>query len=188
MIRETIVTTISPEGVPHVAPMGATPAEDGWLLQPFRPSTTLDNFLATRCGCVNFTDDARVFAGCVTKRQTDWPTVKTELVDSVRLEAALAVHEIHVERVEDNGQRPKLHCSIAHRANLKPFPGLNRAVAAVLEGSVLVSRLKMLPAEKIDEEFGYLQIAINKTAGAHELEAWSWLTDAVRAHREGASS
>ncbi|MFJ5486819.1 DUF447 domain-containing protein [Hansschlegelia beijingensis] len=50
MIRETVVTTLSPDGVPHVAPMGATPTEEGWLLQPFRPSTTLDNFLATRCG------------------------------------------------------------------------------------------------------------------------------------------
>lgn len=188
MIRETIVTTVSADGVPHIAPMGATPIEGGWLLQPFRPSTTLDNFLATRCGAVNFTDDARVFAGCVTKRKTGWPTVKTDVVDSVRLEHALAHHEIRVERVENDGQRPKLHCAIVHRANLKPFPGLNRAIAAVIEGAVLVSRLHMLPDERIAEEFGYLQIAIDRTAGPHELEAWSWLTDAVRAHREKAAS
>lgn len=181
MIRETIVTTVSASGVPHVAPMGATPTADGWLLQPFRPSTTLDNFLATRCGVVNFTDDPRVFAGAVTKRQTEWPTVKAEIVDSVQLKHALACHEVRVERVEDeNAERPKLHCAIVHRQNLAPFPGLNRAVAAVIEGAVLVSRLRMLPKEKIDEEFAYLQIAIDKTAGPHEREAWSWLTDAVR--------
>ncbi|WP_020178604.1 DUF447 domain-containing protein [Methylopila sp. M107] len=188
MIRETIVTTVSGDGVPHIAPMGATPIEGGWLLQPFRPSTTLDNFLKTRCGVVNFTDDARVFAGCVTKRKTDWPTVKADLVDSVRLETALAHHEVRVERVEEDGQRPKLHCAIVHRANNKAFPGLNRAVAAVLEGAVLVSRLHMLSREKIDQEFGYLQIAIDKTAGPHETEAWSWLTDAVLAHREQGAS
>ncbi|RXF74611.1 DUF447 domain-containing protein [Hansschlegelia zhihuaiae] len=188
MIRETIVTTVSPDGVPHVAPMGATPIGGGWLLQPFRPSATLDNFLATRCGSVNFTDDARVFAGCVTKRKTDWPTVRADLVDSVRLANTLAHHEIRVERIDDDPQRPKLSCAIVHRANHRHFPGLNRAIAAVLEGAVLVSRLGMLPDEKIDAEFGYLQIAIDKTAGEHELEAWSWLTAAVRAHREGAGS
>lgn len=187
MIRETIVTTASPDGRPHIAPMGATPIEGGWLLQPFRPSTTLENFLSSRCGCVNFTDDARIFAGCVTKRRREWPTVKADLVDSVRLEAALSHNEVRVERVED-GERPKLFCSVVHRANHRAFGGLNRAIAAVLEGAVLVSRLGMLPDEKIAQEFGYLQIAIDKTAGPEELEAWSWLTDAVEAHRRRAAS
>lgn len=187
MIRETIVTTASADGRPHVAPMGATPVDGGWLLQPFRPSTTLENFLSTGCGCVNFTDDARIFAGCVTKRRPEWPTVKADLIDSVRLEGALAHHEVRVERVEE-GERPKLHCSIVHRANHRAFGGLNRAVAAVLEGAVLASRLQMLPPEKIDQEFAYLQIAIDKTAGPHEREAWSWLVEAVEAHRRRAAS
>ncbi len=189
MIRETIVTTLSPEGRPHVAPMGATPIDGGWLLQPFRPSTTLENFLATRCGCVNFTDDARVFAGCVTKRRPDWPTEPALAVPSVRLAGALAHDEVEVERIEDgDGQRPKLHCRTVHAANDRAFGGLNRAVAAVLEGAVLVSRLDMLPADKIDAEFGYLQIAIDKTAGPKEREAWGWLSDAVAAHRAKAAS
>jgi uncharacterized protein len=183
VIRETIVTTVSQAGVAHVAPMGATPIEGGWLLQPFRPSTTLDNLLASGCACVNFTDDARIFAGCVTKRKTDWPTVAAEAVASVRLAAALAHHEVRVSSVED-GDRPKLRCAIVHRANHALFPGLNRAVAAVLEGAVLVSRLRMLPPEKIDAELAYLRIAIDKTAGEAEREAWDWLMDAVRAHRE----
>lgn len=188
MIRETIVTTLSPEGAPHVAPMGATPIEGGWLLQPFRPSTTLDNFLAGRCGVINLTDDARVFAGCVTKRRTDWPTLPTEAIPSVRLETAYAHHELRVEQVEDDGERPKLHCRIVREVNHRPFAGLNRAIAAVLEGAVLVSRLSMLPREKIESELAYLQIAIDKTAGPDELEAWGWLLEAVRAFRLKAAS
>jgi hypothetical protein len=46
----------------------------------------------------------------------------------------------------------------------------------------------MLPADKIDAEFGYLQIAIDKTAGPKEREAWGWLSDAVAAHRAKAAS
>jgi hypothetical protein len=64
-----------------------------------------------------------------------------------------------------------------------PFTGFVRAQAAVLEGAVLVSRLFMLDDEKVDREFAYLQIAIDKTAGPHELEAWQWLREAVAAHR-----
>lgn len=188
MIRETIVTTLSPDGVVHIAPMGATPIEGGWLLQPFRPSTTLENFLAKRSGVVNFTDDARIFAGCVTKRRTDWPTLKADIVDGVRLRDALAHHEVRVEHVEEHPQRPKLSCAIVHSANHRPFPGLNRAVAAVLEGAVLASRLHMLAPEKIEQEFAYLQIAIDKTAGPQEREAWSWLTETVAAHRAGAAA
>jgi len=48
---------------------------------------------------------------------------------------------------------------------------------------VLVSRLKRLPMEKIQQEMDYLRIAIDKTAGERELEAWSWLTEAVSNHQ-----
>jgi hypothetical protein len=44
----------------------------------------------------------------------------------------------------------------------------------------------MLDDEKIDREFAYLQIAIDKTAGPSELEAWQWLRDAVVKHRAAA--
>jgi hypothetical protein len=53
----------------------------------------------------------------------------------------------------------------------------------VIEGAVLVSRLHMLPRDKIDSEMRYLQIAIDKTAGPAEIEAWGWLRQAVAARR-----
>ncbi len=61
---------------------------------------------------------------------------------------------------------------------------MNRAQAAVLECAVLVSRLHMLPTEKVEAELKYLEIAISKTAGAREEEAWSWLMERVDAWRE----
>jgi hypothetical protein len=41
----------------------------------------------------------------------------------------------------------------------------------------------MLPIEKISSEMDYLRIAIEKTAGDIEQEAWSWLVEAVENHR-----
>ena len=61
--------------------------------------------------------------------------------------------------------------AVRHEANHRPFRGMNRARAAVLEGAILVSRLGMLPPDKVDREIAYLQIAIDKTAGPAELEA-----------------
>jgi len=69
-----------------------------------------------------------------------------------------------------------------------PFLGLNRAQAAVLEGAVLVSRLHMLPPDKVATEMAYLQIAVDKTAGPQEHEAWGWLREAVAAHRTRAGT
>ena len=51
----------------------------------------------------------------------------------------------------------------------------------MLEGAILVSRLHMLPAEKVEGELRYLKIAIDKTAGEAEREAWGWLMAAVAA-------
>src|ERR1700692_3137890 len=88
MIYETIVTTAAHDGRPHIAPMGVR-FEDGLaILAPFRPSTTLDNIVATRAAVINFTTDVRVFAGCVTGYSRDWPTLAATRVNSVRLAGA----------------------------------------------------------------------------------------------------
>lgn len=59
------------------------------------------------------------------------------------------------------------------------FNGFNRAQAAVIELAVLASRLHMLPKGKVEMELTYLQIAIDKTAGSRELEAWQWLIEKI---------
>ncbi|MBS9478868.1 DUF447 domain-containing protein [Ancylobacter radicis] len=183
MIREAIVTTRSSGGEPHLAPMGATVIEGGYLLQPFRPSRTLENLAATRIAVINFTDDVRIFAGCVVGRPLKVDVRKADRIDCPRLADTLSHDELIVERIEDDPQRPKFFCKIHHSDGHRRFEGMNRAKAAVLEGAVLVSRLALLSDEKIDQEMAYLTIAIEKTAGPEELEAWGWLVEAIAAHR-----
>ena len=184
-IFETIVTTCSPQGVVHIAPMGVRYVERDVVLMPFKPSTTLANILATRCAVVNLLVDVRVFAGCVTGRR-EWPVVDVARVGdfrAVRLEPALGHVALRLVHESDDVQRPVLRLARDHEAQHAPFIGFNRAQAAVIEGAVLVSRLHMLPANKIDEEMRYLQIAIDKTAGPGEWQAWGWLQEAVQRHR-----
>jgi uncharacterized protein len=181
-IYETVITTVAADGRVHVAPMGVRYAGELVVLMPFKPSTTLDNVLATRHAVLNVVTDTRVFAGCVTGRR-NWPTVAAECVDGQRLLCALGHVELELAEHHDDAQRPVLRLARVHAATHAPFIGLNRAQAAVLEGAVLVSRLHMLPMEKIETEMKYLQIAIDKTAAAAEHEAWGWLREAVDGHR-----
>ncbi|MCC7250349.1 DUF447 domain-containing protein [Hyphomicrobium sp.] len=183
-IVETIVTTTDATGAAHIAPLGLIEDGDGWIIAPFKPSRTLDNLKANPYAVASHTGDVRVFAGCVTGRR-DWPTVPADVVSGVRLEDAVSHWELAVERVTDDAQRPRFHCRIVHTASHAVWSGYNRAEAAVLELAVLTTRLSMLPPEKIDAELEYLKIAISKTAGPRELEAWGWLMERVSSFRSG---
>lgn len=185
MIRETIVTTQSLDGKVHIAPLGLIEDGDGLVIAPFRPSTTLDNLQANPHAVANYTTDVRVFAGCLTGRR-DWGTRPAARVPGAVLVQALAHAELTVERVTDDPQRPRFLCRVVHEEIHGPFHGFNRAQAAVVEAAILVSRLHMLPVDKIDRELGYLQIAIDKTAGPNEREAWEWLMQRITAHKAGA--
>jgi hypothetical protein len=180
MIREAVVTTTDARGVVHIAPFGLIEDHAHWVIAPFRPSKTLDNLLEVPNAVVSYTDDVRIFAGCLTGRR-QWPV--TPLVDFPipRLAAALTHAELAVDTVEDHPERPRFHCRVRKIEQHAPFLGLNRAKAAVLEFCILVSRLNFLPREKIEREIDYLKIAIDKTAGLEELEAWGWLMEKVAA-------
>ena len=186
-IVETIVTTVDGTGAVHIAPLGLIEDGDGWIIAPFKPSRTHDNLIANPFAVASHTDDVRVIAGCVTGRR-DWPTVAADRVMGVRLAGAVSHWELEVARVTEDEQRPRFHCRVIHEASHAPWGGYNRAQAAVLELAVLSTRLSMLPPEKIDAELKYLMIAISKTAGPREQEAWGWLMEKVEAFRRGDTS
>lgn len=181
-IVETIVTTIDASGVSHIAPLGLIADGSGWIVAPFQPSRTLDNLRTVPFAVASHTDDVRVFAGCITGRR-DWPLIAADRVRGVRLAEALSHWELEVKSVTEDAQRPRFLCRIVHRATHAPFEGFNRAQAAVIECAVLVTRLKMLPPEKVEAELKYLEITISKTAGEREQVAWSWLMERIDAWR-----
>ncbi len=183
MILETIITSLDVEGKVHITPFGISMQEGLVVISPYRPSVTLDNILATQSAVMNLTDDVRIFAAALTKRQA-WEVVPAEKIIGFRLANTLAHKElklIHVKQddSEQNAMRPQLFLEVIHEVQHQPFQGFNRAQAAVIELAVLASRLNILPKEKLMMEKQYLQIAINKTAGERELEAWGWLVEKI---------
>lgn len=173
MIQELIVTTKNLTGIAHIAPMGVHIHGDEIHILPFRPSTTLTNLLETKKAILNYCDDVRVFAGCLTNRRDCW------ILNDLVLENALSHSEVELVSIQDDETRPRLICKMLKTVNHAPFMGFNRAQYSVLEAAILVSRLKMLSQEKIDSEIAYLKIGLEKTAGHRELEAWGWLMEEI---------
>ncbi len=185
-IVEAIVTTANESGQVHIAPLGLIEDGDGWVIAPFRPSRTLDNLRAAPFAVASHTDDVRVFAGAVTGRK-DWPLAPVAPERGFRLANAVSHWELEVASVTEDDLRPRFHCRLVRAESHAPWEGFTRAKAAVLEGAVLVTRLHMLPSEKIEAELKYLEIAISKTAGARELEAWGWLMEKIEAWRRSSA-
>ena len=178
MIFETIIISVDLAGNPHVTPFGVRHENDYIVISPYKPSRTLDNILVTKNAVMNLTDDMRVFAGALTNRQA-WQLTQANKIKGFRLAGCLAHAELELLEVREDELRPQLIMKKITEENHQSFQGFNRAQAAVLELAVLASRLHMLPREKIQTELQYLQIAIDKTAGERENQAWGWLMEKV---------
>lgn len=183
MIREVIVTTRQEDGSTHIAPMGVRYENERYIIAPFKPSATLNNIQREKNAVINHVDDVRIFAGCLTDHK-EWPVIACDKITGKRLESALSHLELELDFIEEDELRPRFFMQLIHSVNHRPFTGFNRAQAAVLELAILVSRLDMLPEEKIRNELQYLTIAIEKTAGKNEMLAWQWLMDKVRVYEQ----
>ena len=178
MIFETIISTTDAQGKPHVTPFGVRYEQDLVIIAPYKPSTTLENIMTTKCAVMNLTDDVRVFAGALTRHQP-LDLLPTEKLKGVRLANTLAHKELKLVKVREDAIRPELYFEVVFEAQHQAFQGFNRAQAAVIELAVLTSRLHLLPRDKITNEINYLKIAIDKTAGERELQAWGWLIEKI---------
>ncbi|MDP1658039.1 MAG: DUF447 family protein [Methylotenera sp.] len=178
MIFETIITSIDISGNVHVTPFGIQLQDNLVVISPYKPSTTLNNILATQQAVMNLTDDVRVFAGALTRRQA-WTLAPVEKISGFRLLETLVHKELKLVEVIEDVQRPQLLMEVVYEEQHQPFLGFNRAQSAVIELAVLASRLHMLQKEKVLSEITYLKIAIDKTAGERELQAWGWLAEKI---------
>lgn len=178
MIFETIITSINAEGSPHVTPFGVRYEGEHVLISPYKPSITLANILVSKQAVMNLTDDVRVFAAALCNRQA-WVLQQASQINGFRLADCLQHVELALIEVRDDTVRPQLVMQKIHAENHRPFNGFNRAQAAVIELAVLVSRLHILPQDKVRSEMQYLQIAIDKTAGEKEMLAWAWLVEKI---------
>ncbi len=187
MIIEGIVTSQSREGLLNIAPMGPIVDESlTWFrLRPFQTSTTFRNLEATRCGVFHVVDDVLLIAQAALNRlPEEVPTRKALSIDGLVLEAACRWYEFRVETLDASQERSEIQCVVTHTGLIREFFGFNRAKHAVLEATILATRLHLIPREQILAQLKDLKIILDKTAGPREREAFALVVEYVRVRED----
>ena len=179
MILEGIVTTLSPEGAVHIAPMGphVDAGMEHFLLRPFPTSQTYQNLVKHGEGVLHVTDDvlllARAALGPVEPPPPVFPAAK---VKGFVLKDACRYCEFRVRSIDDREERVRIEADVVHSARLRDFFGFNRAKHAVVEAAILATRTAFLPLEDIEAEFKKLRVIVAKTGGQQEKDAFEFLS------------
>ena len=179
MILETIITTVARDGAVNVAPMGVEWGDEAIVLKPFLETATYRNVQATGAAVVNLIDDIRVFAHAAIANPT-YPTVPAVVIRGVVLADCCSWRELEVRSIDSTPPRSRIDVAVVHHGMRREFIGFNRARHAVLEAAIYVTRLHLLPRAFIESELARLQVIVDKTAGAHEIEAMTLLAEHVR--------
>ncbi|MEM7477109.1 MAG: DUF447 domain-containing protein [Planctomycetota bacterium] len=163
------------DGKPHCAPMGPVVDEAlrTWLLRPFQSSQTFQNLRRNSRCAFHVTDDVRLIVDLVLGGN---PDLEFEWCEDVWiLKTACQWYHLKIQKWDTSSPRSEARASLISRGDMRPFWGWNRAKHAVLEATILVTRLHLLDQEFVEQEFERLESPIEKTAGESELDAWSML-------------
>ena len=179
MIIETIVTTVDGHGAVNVAPMGVEWGDDVLVVKPFLDTTTFRNLRDTRVAVVNLTDDVRIFVRAALFN-TNAPTKPAVAVRGQVLQAACSWREVEVTSIDDTPPRSRIETRVVHRGTASEFLGFNRARHAVLEATILATRLHLIPHEEIRKQVEALAVLVDKTAGPREREGWTLVSEYVK--------
>jgi hypothetical protein len=172
------VTTINPDGSVNCGAMGVEWGGREIVIKPYRGTRTLRNLRATMAGVVNLTDDMLLFSEAALSDPHP-PTHPAASVDGAVLDDACSWREVRVEAIEEGAQRARVTTQVVGGGTGREFLGLNRARHAVLEASILASRVRILPAEDIRAELRPLQVLVDKTGGPREREAMDYVIEAL---------
>jgi hypothetical protein len=192
MILECLVTTQDPSGRLNVAPMGPKflptfdwlhPVGQTFWLRPFEPSRTLENLRATGAGVLNFTDDVLALAQAALKDPTSpEPTCRPAVrVAGQCLVTAGRCLEFSVSALDPQAARWQCECRVVHVTEHRTLMTFNRAMHAVIEATILATRIGILDDDLILAQIKQLAPLVEKTAGPQQQAAWEWVTRWIQA-------
>ncbi len=184
MILEGLVTTFDATGQLNVAPMGPIVDREmtQLVLRPFQTSQTYRNLKSHPAGVFHVTDDVELIARAALDGLTTQPeTIPAEQVTGRILSSACRWYEFQVVALDDSRARTEIVAEVVHRGHLRDVFGFNRAMHAVLEATILATRLHLLAEADVRAELARLHSPVEKTAGPTEFAAWRFVVDYVDA-------
>ena len=178
LVIEGIVTTIGADGQVNIAPMG--PKVDRLFrtlrLRPFKSSQTYQNLKHHGEGVFHVVDDVLLLAQAAVGRIDPVPMMlMSDHVWGYILRDACRFYAFKVEKIDDSNERAEIDVSIIWDGRIRDHFGFNRAMHAVLEASILATRVHMLPKDEIISELNRLAPLVEKTGGQREQVAFQFL-------------
>ena len=184
-ILEGIVTTLNPDGSPHISPIGP---RVNWpithlLFRPYAGSTTCSNLQRNRRGVFHVVDDALLVARAAIGKLTALPPLEPAPEPyGMRLAHCVRWYAFDIEKIDESGQPLQMDARVIHEGRVDDFFGFNRAKHAVIEGAILATRLEFLPADQVLDQFALLAPLVEKTGTRDERHAFAELQQYVDAH------
>ncbi len=183
MILEGLVTTLDAAGAVNFAPMGpiVEPDFSRFELRPYQTSQTYRNLKHRPQGVLHVVDDVLLIAQAALNRlPSPLPeTFPAERVSGRVLADCCRWFEFEVRTLDDSAERTSIIADVVHSGRRHDFFGFNRAKHAVLEATILATRLHLLPRENVLAELKRLQVPVEKTAGPQEFAAWKLVCDYI---------
>jgi hypothetical protein len=194
VILEGIVTTVSPDGVLNIAPMGPyvglDPSMRRFELRPFRSSTTFQNLKARGEGIFHVTDDVLLLAQTAIGEPVSPPPAlrSASVVAGWILADSCRYYEFQAKEVDDLTDRARIVVETVAEGRIRDFLGFNRARNAVVEAAILATRTAFLPRAEILAQLDRLAVIVSKTGGPVEDAAFRLLHEHVLGSAPGAAA
>jgi len=178
-IIETIVTTENPDGSVNCAAMGVQWGEETIVIRPYQRTRTLRNLRVNPAAVVHISDDILLFVAAALDDPKP-PTRPASVVRGAVIEGVCSWREVAVLAIQSEGPRATVTTRVVARGRGREFVGFNRARAAVLEASILASRVRFMAPEQVAKRLACLQVAVDKTAGPRERAAMQLVREHIR--------
>lgn len=178
MIVETIFSSLNPSGQPNFAPMGILWGEGTLIVRPFRNTTTCRNLLTSGYGVVNLTDDVLAFVQTALYDAV-LPHFPARVVPGVVFQEACAWREVQVIDETGSPERAEVHCRVLYRGWQREILGFCRAHSAVIEATILATRLHMYTQEAILRDLEQYKQIVQKTGDEREKIAFKQVSEYI---------
>ncbi len=171
-ITEAIVTTVSKSGVPNAAPMGIVRKGSRYFIRMFTDTTTFRNAADTGYLTANFTSDARIYVISAFKDLSP---------DYFQFEEGMVP-----PRLKDAAGWAYFKCRADDVVTLEPIsmkvakctqPVFNRAFAAVIEATIVGTRLRFYKGEEGIKKIREYEAVVKKCGGPADVEAMKILKE-----------
>lgn len=149
-----------------------------WTLRPFASSNTFKLLRARPTAIFHVVDDVLPVAQAALGMT---PEVSFEQEPTGCWIIADCCHWFQLEVIDwdVSSERSVARAKVISRGVKRPFWGWNRAKHAVLEATILATRLHLADRHAIADDLATLKKAVEKTAGEREWTAWNLVQEYI---------